>query len=196
MWVHKSKQRYSMSCAAEEQQVTITNQDSYPITVVVTAEGEDDDNKGEILETYEVAAGRLDEETGVYIPTTTRLCIGEKEKASLVIRYTQGSKCVHRVIPSTAWSSGFTYTVPAWNAGDPGEVCRVTNTNSNKNSRNNDAPVDDDDTPPGNSNEHWWRWFWPRQGKKSVNTTHMTTMTAVALLVLIAVVYYVFTKRR
>jgi len=63
--VHK-KQRYSMSCAAEEQQVTITNQDSYPLTVVVTAEGEDGDNKGEILETYEVAAGRLDEETGVY----------------------------------------------------------------------------------------------------------------------------------
>jgi hypothetical protein len=190
-----------MSCAPEEQRVSITNQDSYPLTVVVTGEGEDQDNKGEIIETYEVAAGRLDEETGVYIPTTTKLCIGNQSKASLVIRYTQGSKCVHRVFPSSEWMSsaespiGFAYTVPAWNAGDPGEVCRVANTNSNKNSRNNDAPVDDDDLPPGNSNEHWWRWFWPRQGRKRVNTTHMATMTAVAFLVLAALVYYMFSKR-
>lgn len=188
-----------MSCSEDDQRVTITNQDSYPLAVMITAEGDEGDNKGEILETYEVAAGRLDEETGVYVPTTTKLCIADKSKAALVIKYTQGSKCTHRVFPSSEWQSSggtvmFEYTVPAFNAGDPGEVCRVSGGNSNKNSRNNNSPVDDDE-PPGNSNEHWWRWFWPRQGKKTVNTTHMVTMTVVAFLVLIAVVYYMLTKR-
>jgi len=176
--------------------ISITNQDVYPLLLVVTSE---DDAKEQAI--FEVPGARLDDETGVYVPMTSKVCMKDAPAGPLVIKYSHGNKCVHRVFDADQWMTGsFAYVVPAWNAGDPGEVCKVSsNSNTNKNARSNDSPVDeddDDDSAPGNSNGHWWSWFWRRQGKRRVNTTHMATMTTVSLIVLVALVWYILSRRR
>lgn len=184
----------SGQCETDQRSLAITNQDAYPL--MLTFSTDDTDSNNGAVETYEAQAARLDEETAVYVPTTTHLCIAAELDGDLTIRYTQGSKCIHRVFLHDQWSAaGFTYTVPAWNPNDPGEVCRVaSNAHSNKNARNNDAPTDDDE-PPGASNEQWWRWFWARQGKRSSNVMHMAAMALTAFVVLVALIWYLMSRR-
>ena len=182
-----------MSC--DDHQISVTNQDPFPLLLTISSDEVDE------TKVYEVPGARLDDETNVYVPTTTKVCLKDAPEGKLTVRYTHGNKCIHRVFPVEQWStSGFTYTVPAWNYGNPGEVCRVPeNSNGNKNSaanHNDGVGDDDDDTAPGNSNDHWWRWFWRRQGMKRINTTHMAAMSAVAFVVLVSLVWYLLSRRR
>jgi hypothetical protein len=191
----KKSSSNSTTMKCDGKQISITNQDPYPVLLVFTP----DDEESQVY-SYEVPGARLDDETGVYMPITTKVCLKDSLSGTMAIRYTHGNKCVHRAFSEDKWSATtFSYTVPAWNFGDPGEVCRVPeNSNSNKNARNSDdMPLDDDDDEaPGNSNEHWWRWFWRRQGKKKINTTHMATMAVVAFIVMVAIVWYMLARRR
>jgi len=174
-----------MDCCANEQRVVVTNQDAYPVTVRVG-----DDKGFSKPAAYEARAAVLDGETGVYVPTTTSLCV-PKSDSPLSIAYTHGNKCTHRVFAYKEWSNGvkFAYTIPPWNASDPAEVCRVPPTvNGNRNLR--DANTEDDEAP-GNTNEAWWRWFWRRQGMRKMCISHAAAMAFAALVLVVALAWYI-----
>lgn len=179
-------------CKADERRLEIINQDPFPIALIV-------DGKDKQRQLYELPGARLDSETGIYVPATSVLCTPPVD-APLVIAYTHGNRCIHHTFPASQWGGSensndgfnqpFRYTVPAWNSGDPGEVCRVSGS-GNRNARDPVEGVDDDDDAPGASNGQWWDWFWRRQGLRRTNTLHMVAMAAVVALILAALAYRV-----
>lgn len=180
-------------CKTDERRLEIINQDPFPIAV------ECDKAKKRVV--YELPGARLDGETGVYVPATSVVCIPAVD-SPLTVAYTHGNRCIHRTFTAAEWggdvkgdgSDGyeppFRYTVPAWNSGDPAEVCRVAGA-GNRNARDPVEGVDDDDDAPGASNGQWWDWFWRRQGLRRTNTLHMVAMAAVVALILAALAYRV-----
>lgn len=188
------------TCAATDRRLVLTNQDAYPVTVAFA--GEEDGSAA----AYEIPGARLDPETGVYVPATATLCVPPRD-ATLALVYTHGNRCVHRVFPRERWcpegsgsgaanAAPFAYTVPAWNSGDPGEVCRVSPAAAgNRNARDPHTPGEDDDVP-GSSNGHWWGWFWTRQGVRRVNPWHTAVMAALATIVLACAAWAVVARLR
>lgn len=190
-------------CKADERRLEIINQDPFPIALIV-------DGKDKQRQVYELPGARLDSETGIYVPATSVLCTPPVD-APLVIAYTHGNRCIHHTFPTSQWGGqvnkegaapgdageankgAFRYTVPAWNSGDPGEVCRVSGS-GNRNARDAQPDEEDDDDAPGASNGQWWGWFWRRQGMRRTNTLHMVAMAAVVALILAALAYRVVKK--
>lgn len=174
-------------CKTDDQRLEIINQDPFPVALEI-------DGKGKERQLYELPGARLDGETGVYVPATSVLCVTPTD-TTLTLAYTHGNRCAHHTFHPHEWcgpegdARPFRYTVPAWNSGDPGEVCRVTGS-GNRNARDTNLDDDDDDAP-GASNGEWWHWFWRRQGMRRTNTLHMTAMAAVVALILVALAYRV-----
>jgi len=168
-----------MECdSPNDQKLFLTNQDSFPVLVKFA--------NGDV---YQAEAAKKDVKTGIFVPTTSVKCMS-RDAGDMTIEYTHGDKCIHKKIEVDRWSSQemglngeFYYTIPAWDIGNPSDVClHSASNNTSEKKTNQNLPVD-------KSNASWWDWFTLQHSKNTGMPTWMWMM--IMVLIIILVVYLV-----
>lgn len=160
-----------MQCVGSTQRVAITNTNHMPLVMSFA-------NR----DVYDIAAAKLDEHTGVLIPTTSVQCV-DRGVGDMVLQYTQGNGCVHRRFAAQVWGSamqgrdrGFAYTVPPWSSGHLSDVCEgITNNNTSGDAVNQNSTQQQ------------------AEEKEGMDMLCMAVTLLFALAVLLALVYMLYT---